>query len=138
MKPYGLTAGERIKSKRDFENIFKSGNTIYSPDNKLKAIYIFQKNSKKCGVKIATAVFKKSGNAVWRNRIKRLLRVSYRLNKQFLTETCLNKNILLKVVFSPNTINQNNTRTVKLNDIQSAVADIISKINKTLCTPQHS
>ena len=138
MKPYGLTAGERIKSKRDFENIFKSGNTIYSPDNKLKAIYIFQKNSKKCGVKIATAVFKKSGNAVWRNRVKRLLRVSYRLNKQFLTETCLNKNILLKVVFSPNTINQNNTRTVKLNDIQSAVADIISKINKALCTPQHS
>ena len=138
MKPYGLTAGERIKSKRDFENIFKSGNTIYSPDNKLKAIYIFQKNSKKCGVKIATAVFKKSGNAVWRNRVKRLLRVSYRLNKQFLTETCLNKNILLKVVFSLNTINQNNTRTVKLNDIQSAVADIISKINKTLCTPQHS
>jgi len=138
VKPYGLTAGERIKSKRDFENIFKSGNTIYSPDNKLKAIYIFQKNSKKCGVKIATAVFKKSGNAVWRNRVKRLLRVSYRLNKQFLTETCLNKNILLKVVFSLNTINQNNTRTVKLNDIQSAVADIISKINKTLYTPQHS
>ena len=135
MKPYGLTAGERIKSKRDFENIFKSGNTIYSPDNKLKAIYIFQKNSKKCGIKIATAVFKKSGNAVWRNRVKRLLRVSYRLNKQFLAETCLNKNILLKVVFSLNTINQNNTRTVKLNDIQSAVADIISKINKTLCTP---
>ena len=135
MKPYGLTADERIKSKRDFENIFKIGNIIYSSDNKLKAIYIYNKNSKKCGVKIATAVFKKSGNAVWRNRVKRLLRVSYRLNKQFLTETCLNKNILLKVVFSLNTINQNNTRTVKLNDIQSAVTDIISKINKTLCTP---
>ena len=135
MKPYGLTAGERIKSKRDFENIFKSGNTIYSPDNKLKAIYIFQKNSKKCGVKIATAVFKKSGNAVWRNRVKRLLRVSYRLNKQFLTETCLSKNILLKVVFSLNTINQNNTRIIKLNDMHSAVADLISKINNTLCTP---
>jgi len=135
VKPYGLTAGERIKSKKDFENLFKSANTIYSSDNKLKAIYIYSKNSKRFGVKIATAVFKKSGNAVWRNRVKRLLRVSYRLNKQFLTETCLNKNILLKVVFSLNTINQNNTRTVKLNDIQSAVADIISKINKTLCTP---
>ena len=135
MKPYGLTAGERIKSKRDFENIFKSGNTIYSSDNKIKAIYIVNENSEKCGVKIATAVFKKSGNAVWRNRVKRLLKVSYRLNKKTLTETCSNKKILLKVVFSLNTINQNNTRTVKLNDIQSAVADIISKINKTLCTP---
>ncbi len=135
MKPYGLTAGERIKSKRDFENIFKIGNVIYSSDNKLKAIYIHNKNSKKCGVKIATAVFKKSGNAVWRNRVKRLLRVSYRLNKQLLIETCLNKNSLLKVVFSLNTINQKNRRTVKLNEIQSAVADIISKINNTLCTP---
>ncbi|MBT8387038.1 MAG: ribonuclease P protein component [Ignavibacteria bacterium] len=134
MKPYGLTAGERIKSKRDFENIFKSGNNIYSQDNKLKAIYIFHKDSKKCGVKIATAVFKKSGNAVWRNRVKRLIRVSYRLNKKLLTETCINKNILLKLVFSLNTINQTNTQAVKLNDIQNAVNDIISKINKTLCT----
>lgn len=135
MKLYGLPAGERIKSKKDFENIFKSGNAIYSSDNKIKAIYICNKNSKKCGVKVATAVFKKSGNAVWRNRIKRLIKVSYRLNKQTLTKTCLNKNILLKVVFSLNTINQNNTRIVKLNDMHSAVADIISKINNSLCTP---
>ncbi len=135
MKPYGLHAGERIKSKKDFENIFKSGNTIYSSDKKLKAIYIYKKNSNECGVKIATAVFKRSGNAVWRNRVKRLLRVSYRLNKQILTETCLNKNILLKVVFSLNTINQNNTRIINPNDMHSAVADIISKINNALCTP---
>ncbi|RKY99746.1 MAG: hypothetical protein DRQ13_01720 [Ignavibacteriae bacterium] len=134
MKPYGLPAGERIKSKKDFENIFKRGNIVYSSDNKIKAVYIYNKNSKKCGVKIATAVFKKSGNAVWRNRVKRLIKVSYRLNKKILSETCLGKNILLKVVFSLNTINQNNTRIIKLNDMHSAVADIISKMNNTLCT----
>jgi len=134
LKPYGLPAGERIKSKKDFENIFKRGNIVYSSDNKIKAVYIYNKNSKKCGVKIATAVFKKSGNAVWRNRVKRLIKVSYRLNKKILSETCLGKNILLKVVFSLNTINQNNTRIIKLNDMHSAVADIISKMNNTLCT----
>jgi len=135
VKPYELPACERIKSRKDFENIFKSGNTIYSSDNKLKAIYICNKNSKECGVKIATAVFKKSGNAVWRNRIKRLIRVSYRLNKKNLTKTCSDKKILLKIVFSLNTINQNNTQSVKLNDLQSAIDDIISKMNSTLCTP---
>jgi len=135
VKPYELPACERIKSRKDFENIFKSGNTIYSSDNKLKAIYICNKNSKEFGVKIATAVFKKSGNAVWRNRIKRLIRVSYRLNKKNLTKTCSDKKILLKIVFSLNTINQNNTQSVKLNDLQSAIDDIISKMNSTLCTP---
>ncbi len=93
MKPHGLAANERIKSKKDFENIFKSGNIIYSSDDKLKAIYTYNENSKECGIKIATAVFKKSGNAVWRNRVKRLIRSSYRLNKQILSETCLNKNV---------------------------------------------
>ena len=135
MKPYGLSAGERIKSKKDFENIFKSGNIVYSSDNKIKAVYIYNKNSKKRGVKIATAVFKKSGNAVWRNRIKRLIRVSYRLNKKNITKTCSDKKILLKIVFSLNTINQNNTQNVKLNDLQSSIEDIISKMNSTLCTP---
>jgi len=135
VKPYGLPAGERIKSKKDFENLFKSAITIYSSDNKLKAIYIYSKNSKRCGVKIATAVFKKSGNAVWRNRVKRLMRISYRLNKKKLTETCSDKKILLKVAFSLNTINQKNTQNVKLNDFQSAIADIISKMNNILCTP---
>jgi len=134
VKPYGLPAGERIKSKKDFEIIFKSGNTIYSSDNKIKAIYIVNENSKKCGIKIATAVFKRSGNAVWRNRVKRLIKVSYRLNKKILNETCSNKKMLLEVVFSLNTINQNNTQNVKLNDLQRAIADIISKLNNTLCT----
>jgi len=135
LKPYGLPAGERIKSKKDFENLFKSGNIIYSSDNKIKAIYIYNKNSKNCGVKIATAVLKKSGDAVWSNRVERLIKVAYRLNKQILSETCLGKNILLKVVFSLNTINQNNTRIIKLNDLHSSVADIISKMNNTFCTP---
>lgn len=134
MKLYGLPAYERIKSKKDFEKIFKSGNIIYSTDDKLKAIYIFDKDSKEIGTKIATAVFKKSGNAVWRNRVKRLIKESYRLKKHNLTETCLGKNILLKIVFSLNTINQNNNRIIKLNDIHSAVTDIMSKINNTLCT----
>ncbi len=133
MKSYGLPAGERIKRKKDFEIIYKDGNTIYSSDNKIKAIYLYNRNSSQCGVRIATAVFKKSGNAVWRNRVKRLIRVSYRLNKKIISETCKSKNILLNVVFSLNTINQNNTQIVKLNDIHSAVAEIISKINNTLC-----
>lgn len=133
MKPYGLPAGERIKSKKELGNIFRDGNTSYSSDNKIKAIYLYNINSNKCGVKIAAAVFKKSGKAFWRNRVKRLIRTSYRLNKRLLTETCDSKKILLKIVFSLNTINQNNTRNIKINDVNSAIAEIISKINNRLC-----
>ena len=133
MKPYGLPAGERIRSKKEFENIFRDGNISYSSDNKIKAIYLYSINSNKCGVKIAVAVFKKSGKAFWRNRVKRLIRTSYRLNKQLITENCESRNILLKVVFSLNTINQHNTLNIKLNDVNSAVEEIISKINNRLC-----
>ena len=137
MKPYGLHAQEKIRSKKEFENVFKNGSTIFSSDNKIKAIYLFKENNNNCSVKFAVAVFKKAGNAVWRNRTKRLIRVSYRINKKNLTETCNRNNILLKVVFLTNTINQKNTKNLKLNDIRSAVAEIISKINKQLSTSLH-
>jgi ribonuclease P protein component len=104
LKRYGLSAKERIKSKKDFDKIFSSGSVIYSSSKIIKAVYIVEKADKNEGVRIAVAVGKRLGIAVWRNRIKRLVKESYRLNKEILLEICSKKNILLKIVFSPNSL----------------------------------
>jgi len=125
VKRFGLSGEERIKSKKDFEKIFSSGTVIFSSDLKIKANFITEPAG--CGVKFAAAISKKSGNAVWRNRIKRLLREAYRLNKNILVDFSLKKKILLKIIFSPHRLNQNSSRKILFNEIEPAVIEIMNK-----------
>lgn len=125
MKRFGLSGEERIKSKKDFEKIFSCGTAIFSSDLKIKANYIIE--PKGCGVKFAAAISKKSGSAFWRNRVKRLLREAYRLNKNTLIDFSFRKKILLKIVFSPHRLNQNSSRKILLKEIEPAVIEIMNK-----------
>ena len=71
---------ERLKSKKQIEQLFKKGNSISSFPLKL----IYSNATEDNGVKVKTAfsVPKKNfKSAVKRNRIKRLMRESYRLNR---------------------------------------------------------
>jgi ribonuclease P protein component len=126
VKRFGLSVSERIKSKKDFENIFTLGKTVFSSDHKLKAIYTAEPEF--TGVKFAAAVSRKSGNAVWRNRLKRLLRESFRLNKQILVDYTREEKVLLKIVFSAYRLNQKANRIIRFDDIAPAVMDIMNKI----------
>jgi ribonuclease P protein component len=130
-KKFGLSRNERIKSKKDFEKIFSAGETLLSSDRKIRVIYIIDHAHEMPGVKIAPAVSRKNGTAVWRNRIKRLLRESFRLNKEELVRTCSDKKILLKVVFSF-TLTSKEMKTVKLRDIMPSVEDVLKKLLKRL------
>jgi ribonuclease P protein component, eubacterial len=131
LKQFGLTSLERIKRKKDFELVYSSGSTVFSGNKKLKAVYLFLKQDNPViPVKFACAVSKKSGKAVWRNRIKRILRVSYRLNKEILNSLCLNKGKGLMVIFSPYVLNERHNRVITLNDIMPEVIDIMNKIKQ--------
>lgn len=60
----------RLKRQNDFNEVFQKGKRVYS--NSVTLLYL-----KKNKLKIGISVSKKHGNAVKRNRIKRLIRAVY-------------------------------------------------------------
>ena len=132
MKRFGFSAKERVKSRKDFEKIFSNGKTIFSSDKKIKATYLIEKNRFKPGILISVAVHKKAGKAVWRNRVKRLIREACRLNKEIFREPVSGKNFLLMMVFSPNTLNEKRNKKIYFQDIESGVKEILLKLKDKL------
>ena len=132
MKRFGLSSVERLKSRIDFEKLYTSGKVILSMNKKIKAVYLIEKVTGSGNIKIATVVSGKAGNAVWRNRLKRLLRTSYRQNKKNLYALCLLKKIVLKIIFSPYHFNEKNNKLVMLDDIIPGVKDVLFKIERSL------
>lgn len=128
MKIYSLSKKERIVGKKLFDTIYKNGLIFFSDDKKIKTIFLFEKNSEKPFVKISVAISKKAGSAVWRNRIKRLLRESYRLNKSVLVEFVKSEKLNLNIVFSTNDLNQKNNRKINLDEIMPDVVNVLDKI----------
>ena len=64
---------EMIKRRQEFKILFSKGKIIYS-----KNITLYFLNNKKRENGLGIAVSKKSGNAVERNHIKRLIRENYK------------------------------------------------------------
>ena len=129
MKKFGLSAHEKIKSRKDFEELYSKGKTLFSSTKKIKAVYIIDQNPNEPGVKISIAVSHKSGNAVWRNRVKRLLKESYRLNKHIIIKNTKDLGFLIRIIFSPYSINMRSNKNIYLNDIMPDVIDIMSRIS---------
>ena len=132
MKNFGLSKNERVKLRKDFLKIYKKGLVLYSSEKKLKANYFIESSVNEVGVKAAFVVSKKTGNAVWRNRVKRLLRVAYRLNKSALIEQCNVKNKKLLVAFSPNNFNQKKNKKLNLNFIYSDFLSLVEQLREKI------
>jgi ribonuclease P protein component len=120
----------RLKSKKDIDEIYSEGKTIHSSDGCVKAVYKSYENHDDPKVIFTVAVHKKAGIAVWRNRAKRLLRESYRQKKNTLIDYCKENNLLIKIIFSLNHINQNNYKKVSLKHILPGIDEILNKISK--------
>jgi ribonuclease P protein component len=128
LKQFGLSSKERIKSKNEFDLVYSAGEILFSSSQKFKAVFFIQKESETSGIKAAFAVSRKSGNAVWRNRVKRLFRESFRQNKQELKKLVELKNVCLLIVFSPNMINQTNRKKIFLNEVLPDVVDLMNQV----------
>lgn len=132
MKQFGLSSKERIKSKKEFDQVYSKGEVLFSASGKLKAVFLIDRNSGTIGVKTAYAISKKSGGAVWRNRFKRLLREAYRLNNVLMKDGCENRNVNLLLVFSSGSLNQENSKKIMLKDIVNDVVDLLNRIRMKL------
>jgi ribonuclease P protein component len=102
---------ERIKKNSQFRFIYSRGKS-YSNDKLV--LYMFR--NKKNVNRIGLSVSKKIGNSVVRNRIKRLIRESYRLNK----DTC-------KKGFDIIFIARIGSKNAKYKDIEKSVINLIKK-----------
>jgi len=121
---------DRLKSENDIEAVYKNGNVIISTDRKLKAIHL-SSGSITNQIRIAVTVSSKAGNSVWRNRLKRIIRESLRLEKEILNEIVFKNKSGLSIIFSQYRINQVNHKRLFLKDIKPAVTDILDKLRKT-------
>ena len=77
MKPYCFSRKERLVQKKDFEAVYKKGTR-----GRIGSILqVRMLSSSENQTRLGLSVSKKVGNAVIRNRIKRLLREIFRKNK---------------------------------------------------------
>ncbi|HEY6435119.1 MAG TPA: ribonuclease P protein component [Ignavibacteriaceae bacterium] len=120
----------RLILKSDFELVYKMGRVVISEDNKIKVKFFFTNKEKSNSVKIGLSIASKKGNSVWRNRIKRILRESIRINRDILRNILEEKNTDLLIIFSPYSINQTNSKKIFLRNIEPAVLETIKKIGK--------
>ena len=72
----GLPRSRILKKKKDFQVVYSRGKSYA---NRFLVLYVFRSHGLQG--KVGFAAGKKLGNAVKRNRVKRLLRESYRLHQ---------------------------------------------------------
>jgi ribonuclease P protein component len=130
-KQQGLSANERIKSKKDFNELYSSGKILVSSNQKIKAIYLIKENPEE-RIKIAAVVSKKLGNAAWRNRVKRLIKESYRLNKQEIISSAEKSQKKINLIFSAFALSEKKNKKIKLDEIAPDVVELMNKIKKKL------
>lgn len=132
MKQFGLSKKERIKSKKEFELVFSSGEILFSSNQNFKAVFQIQRKTEQAVLQAAFAVSRKAGIAVWRNKVKRLMRESFRLNKEILLSSLNEKKSSLQIIFLPNTVNQRRFRKIFLSQVMPDFIDMMNQLKAKL------
>ena len=81
VKKFAFARISRLRLKRDFEAVFDAGKRTTAGE-----LVMWHKPGEEAPSKIGLMVSKKTGGAVRRNRIKRLLREAFRLSQEQLKE----------------------------------------------------
>jgi ribonuclease P protein component len=76
LKKYGFTKSDRILKHSGFLNLNRSGKTVWG--HFFMVVYTHNRNEKS---RVGITVSKRVGNAVARNRLKRIIREIFRVNR---------------------------------------------------------
>ncbi|MCX8056571.1 MAG: ribonuclease P protein component [Ignavibacteria bacterium] len=136
MHRFNFPKSERIKSKKIFERTLLFGKKITSKSQKLKCSFIIEKLNPETQhnnfIQIAFAVSRKSGKAHWRNRLKRILREIYRLNKHSLIEPLSSNSKKLFIILSAFKLNQKVNPRIKYHDLEKDVLELFETIKREI------
>lgn len=119
---FRFTKAEHLTRKKEFERVFHEGRVF---KNTLMVLYAAPNEHQNS--RLGLVVSRKVGNAVQRNRVKRLLRECYRLNKHLLTSH-VDIIAIPRQPFSPD---------LKLSDIEDGFKKLLLQINllpRSQCT----
>lgn len=83
MKLYSFPKQERLLNRRDFVNLNRQGKRFHT-----RHFIVIVKETETGINRLGITVSKKIGNAVKRNRVKRLVREFFRLNKHYISTDC--------------------------------------------------
>ncbi len=91
---FTFNKNEKLKSKKLIEQLFVNGKSV--SDYPLQLIFLKIDHDGEYPIKAGVSVSKrKFKSAVKRNKIKRLLREAYRMNKHLIYENCTDKYIFM-------------------------------------------
>lgn len=133
MSGFRFPKNERLKSKKLFHQTLLFGNKLYSSSKKLKCSFLII-DYLDSNFKAAFVVGKRSGKAYWRNRVKRILRECFRLNKHSLIPLLVQKNKTLSIIFISNKLNEREYKNIKYSDLLPDFLELLEMIENELKT----
>ncbi len=113
---------EKLKSKKELDSLFEKGKSfLVFP---LKIFYNFSEKENENNINVGVGVSKRNfKNATDRNRIKRLLREAYRLNKLPIHQNITNKQLHFFILFIDKTMPENRMA------IDNKMIKVLDKLN---------
>jgi len=123
---YGFGKAEKLKSRKQIDDLFAKGKTLSVFP--LRATYRFLNSEGEPGIQAAVSAGKRYfKKAVDRYRIKRLMREAYRLQKEALKATVIERSVKCYVFFA-----YSDTTIADFATIKNAMMECLSRLEKKL------